>query len=62
MNRILLNQSTWIFFKDIQLPKLNEDILEELNKPFTMQEIQEVIKQLKNDKVPGPDGLPVEFY
>lgn len=33
-----------------------------LESPITMGEIQKVIKQMSNEKKPGPDGLPVEVY
>ena len=33
-----------------------------INGPITMDEIEKVIRQMKNDKAPGPDGIPVEFY
>ena len=30
--------------------------------PFTEKEVFDAIAQLKNNKAPGPDGFPVEFY
>ena len=35
---------------------------EELIKPVTLQEINSILTLSKNDKSPGPDGLPVEVY
>ena len=29
---------------------------------FTLQEVEDVLKRLKKDKSPRPDGWPVEFY
>jgi hypothetical protein len=34
---------------------------EELTKPFTMEEIELVVKEMKTNTAPGPDGLPVIF-
>ena len=30
--------------------------------PFTEKEVFEAISQMENNKAPGPDGFPVEFY
>ena len=38
-----------------------EDNLD-LMKPVTLQEIQHILTISKNDKSPGPDGIPVEIY
>jgi hypothetical protein len=39
----------------------NEDMMQSLEIPFSEQEIEEVIKNLPNDKSPGPDGFNNEF-
>jgi retron-type reverse transcriptase len=39
----------------------NEDMMQSLEIPFSDQEIEEVIKNLPNDKSPGPDGFNNEF-
>lgn len=31
-------------------------------KQFSMEEIKEAIFGMKNNKAPGPDGFPAEFY
>lgn len=52
---------------------MNEDILEGilqlcpeenavLTAPFTKKEVYEAILQMKNNKAPGPDGFPTEFF
>jgi len=33
-----------------------------LIKPFTLEELDNTIKQMKNNTAPGPDGFTVEFY
>ena len=42
--------------------KLNQEEIENLNRPITSMEIETVIKNLPGNKSPGPDGLTAEFY
>ena len=42
--------------------KLNQEEIEDLNKPITSKEIQTVVRNLPANKSPGPDGFTVEFY
>ncbi|KAF7245269.1 hypothetical protein EYD10_08704 [Varanus komodoensis] len=44
------------------LPKLPKKYQKVLNQEVTITEVTEAIKRQKNDKTPGPDGLPAEFY
>ena len=44
------------------LPKLNEEEAENLNRPITAYEIEAVIKKLQTHKSPGPDGFRGQFY
>ena len=44
------------------LPKLNQEETENLNRPITSTEIKTVIKNLPTNKSLGPDGFTGEFY
>ena len=44
------------------LPRLNQEEIENINKPTTSTEIETVIKNLPTNKSPGLDGFTGEFY
>ena len=50
------------FLGKYNLPKLNQEEIENLNGPITSMDIETVIKNLLTNKSPGPDGFTVEFY
>ena len=50
------------FLEKYDLPKRNQDEIENLNRPITSTEIKTVIKNLSTNKSPGPDGFTGEFY
>ena len=50
------------FLEKHNLPRLNKEEIEDMNKPITSNEIETVIKNLPTNKSPGPEGFIGEFY
>jgi hypothetical protein len=46
----------------IECNQVTEEDRLELIKPFDLEEIKEVVFELKHNKAVGADGLPAEFY
>ena len=49
------------FLETYNFPKLNQEEIENLNRPITRTEIETVIRNLPAKKSPGPDGFTAEF-
>ena len=50
------------FLENYNFPKLNQEEIENLKRPFTSMEIETVIRNLATNKSPGPDSFTAEFY
>ena len=50
------------FLEKNNLPKLNQEEIENLNISITNTEIKTVLKNLPTNKSPGPDDFTGEFY
>ena len=50
------------FLEKHKLPRLNQEEIENINRPITSTEFKTVIKNLPTNKSPGPDGFTGEFY
>ena len=50
------------FLNGYNLPRLNQEETENMNKPIRSTEIETVIEKLPTNKSPGQDGFRGEFY
>ena len=50
------------FLEKYNLPKLTQEEIENLNRPFTSMEIETVTRNLPTNKSPGPESFTGEFY
>ena len=50
------------FLERYNLPRLNQEEIENINRPITSNEIETAIKNLPTNKSPGSDGFTGEFY
>ena len=49
------------FLETYNLPKLNQEEIENLNRPITGNEFESVIKKLPTNRSPGSDGFTGEL-
>ena len=50
------------FLEKYNFPKLDQEEIENLNRPITSTEIETVIRNLLANNSPGPDGFTAESY
>ena len=50
------------FVEKYNFPKLNQEEIENLNRPITSTEIETVIENFPTNKNPGPNGFRSKFY
>ena len=50
------------FLQKHNLPRQNQEEIENINRPITSTEIETMIKNPPTNKSPGPDGFTGEFY
>ena len=50
------------FLYSVNLPRVPPDLAESCEGPLTYDEAKEAISLMQNNKTPGSDGLPAEFY
>ena len=50
------------FLEKCNLPRPNQEEIENMNRPITSTETESVIKKLPRNKSSGPDGFTGEFY
>ena len=50
------------FLETYNLPRLNHEEIENVNRSITSMKIEAVIENLLTKKSPGPDGFAGEFY
>ena len=50
------------FLQQIIFPTISQETKSTCDAKITLDEIKEAINDLPNNKTPGTDGLPIEFY
>ena len=55
-------EETDTFLEKHNLLRLNQEEIENINRPITSTELETVIQNLPTNKSPGPDGFTGKFY
>ncbi len=51
-----------IFCCSLSIPTVDSSLVDQLESPFTMEELAKAASSMQGGKCSGPDGYPVEFY
>ena len=61
-SRNMNNEAIKSFLKDILVPKLSEEQKMSCEGKITSEECALLLECFQNNKTPGNDGIPIEFY
>jgi hypothetical protein len=61
-NLFVPSQDSSISLDNLYMKRLDDDDIEFLTSPFSMEEVKDVVFSLKHNSAPGPDGFPSEFF
>ena len=50
------------FLDELQFPSVNPELVTQLDSALTIQELSLASQSMQNNKAPGHDGFPVEFF
>ena len=50
------------FLERYNFPRLNQEELENINRPITSNEIETIILNLQTNEIPGPEGFTGKYY
>ena len=50
------------YLDGMETPTISKEMREELDKPISMAELSQAVRQLQNNKVGGTDGIPIDWY
>ena len=61
-NRIVNNNAAKLFLNDLNIPKLTEEQKQACEGKILLEECELILETFSNNKAPGNDGIPIEFY
>ena len=57
-----LQSETNFYLNKINIPSISEDSKFSCDLPISLEEVKTAVQSMANNKSPGPDGIPTEFY